>query len=261
MDKETLLYRYFSNELTIEQKSRFEELLRTDTDFKMEFEFEQNLKRAIKSQENGKLKNKLVGFEKEIILGKTSDLKEDIKVRDIVTNAPKTATPRWRNLSLAASVVLMIGLGWLGYRSFSATDYEGLYELNHQTYPNTVFAITRSDSRESLERDAFVAYEQGNYESAIPLFDQLSQDGDGEAYIDFFLGQSYLNLKRPKEAIRKFEQAIASDGEFTEEAYWYLALAYLKDGNSAEALKLLKILTEDYQFNQDKAEELIRDLE
>ena len=146
MDKETLLYRYFSNELTIEQKSRFEELLRTDTDFKMEFEFEQNLKRAIKSQENGKLKNKLVGFEKEIILGKTSDLKEDIKVRDIVTNAPKTATPRWRNLSLAASVVLMIGLGWLGYRSFSATDYEGLYELNHQTYPNTVFTDGFSSS-------------------------------------------------------------------------------------------------------------------
>ena len=43
MDKETLLYQYFSNQLTSEEQEAFDELLKNDREFKEQYDFEKNL--------------------------------------------------------------------------------------------------------------------------------------------------------------------------------------------------------------------------
>ena len=258
-EQRSVAIRIFSNGLTGEQKARFDDLLRTDADFKKQFEFEHNLKRAIKNKENESIKEKLAVFERDI---SSNIVKSSQDVSSVDSSSiDKSNRSPWKSWSIAASIALLIGLGWFGYRTFSGTDYEGLYDMNYETYPNTVYTITRSDSRASLERDAFMAYEKGEHESAIALFNDLSREGQGEDYIDFFLGQSYLNLDRNDDAIEKFRKTIDSVSEFVAEAHWYLALAYLKNGNSAAAMEQLGILMENYDFNRAKAEILIRELE
>ncbi len=103
MDKEELLYKFFSNQLTEEQEKTFQQLLETDVEFKAQFEFENDLQRVIKKNQNENLKQKLVGFEKEI---NTEDR----------SNFLKWAFKNW---SIAASIALLVGLGWIGYNTFS----------------------------------------------------------------------------------------------------------------------------------------------
>ncbi|MFK7813489.1 MAG: hypothetical protein AB8B59_13430, partial [Maribacter sp.] len=122
MDNEILLENYFSNRLTEEEEKRFNELLDKDSDFKAQFDFEKNLQQVISAKENQNLKAKLISFEE-----------------DIVKDAPKSSGgTKYKYLAIAASVVLLIGLAWMGFYDGSSDRYDDLYASNFHEYPNTV---------------------------------------------------------------------------------------------------------------------------
>ena len=244
MDKEELLYRFFSNQLTVEQEKMFEQLLETDVEFKAQFEFENDLKRVINKNQNENLKQKLVGFEKDIDSSKKSP-------------NSKGSFKFW---SIAASIALIMGLGYIVYNSFSGPDYNELYAANYEAYPNTVYTITRSDGDQSLERDAFAAYEANDHEKAITAFLDLKNKG-GSTHTDFYLAQSYLNLGKDQEAIEALKRAVLNDTEFKAEAHWYLSLAYLKSKDKVKAKATLKNLIENFDYNSDRAQTLLKALD
>lgn len=244
MDKEELLYRFFSNQLTVEQEKMFEQLLETDVEFKAQFEFENDLKRVINKNQNENLKQKLVGFEKDIDSSKKS-------------SNSKSSFKFW---SIAASIAVIMGLGYIVYNSFSGPDYNELYAANYEAYPNTVYTITRSDGDQSLERDAFAAYEANDHEKAITAFLDLKNKG-GSTHADFYLAQSYLYLGNDKEAIEALNRAILNDMQFKAEAHWYLSLAYLKSKDKVKAKATLKNLIENFDYNSDRAQTLLKALD
>jgi tetratricopeptide (TPR) repeat protein len=244
MDKEELLYKFFSNQLTVEEKKILEQLLETDVEFKAQFDFENNLKRVVKKHQNENLKQKLVGFEKEIEKSKpTSNSKSSFKF--------------W---SMAASIAIIIGLGWIVYNTFSGPDYNDLYAANFEAYPNTVYTITRGDGDQSLERDAFAAYEASDYEKAITAFLGLKTKGES-THVDFYLAQSYLHLGKDQEAIEALKSTILNDTEFKAEAHWYLVLAYLKNKDKVKAMATLKDLIENFDYNKERAQTLLKALD
>lgn len=246
MDKELLLYNYFSNQLTAEEQRQFDELLKTDANFKEQFDFEKNLKQVIREKESDNLKAKLAGFEKEI--GNT------VPVRKL----PSTNYRKW---AMAASIALLLGLGWLGYNNFSGTNYEGLYNDNFQDYPNTVYAITRSaETDSSLERAAYVAYETNDNTKAIELFTELKETSDSEN-ISFYLAQSYLKNNQLGEAISLFNEVVEERGEFAPQALWYISLSYIKDKQKENAIESLKSLIADGRYKKTEAESLLDELE
>jgi len=244
MDKELLLYNYFSNHLTEDEEKLFNEFLDSDPEFRTKFEFENDLKRVIKDDQNQVLKAKLIGFEKEI-----------------ATEAPvaKPQSSTIRKWSIAASVALLMGLGWIGYNSLLKTDYENLYAANFQEYPNTVYTITRGDNNASVEREAFVAYESGNYKEAILNFEKVQQE-ESKGYLDFYKAQAYLNLGDNTAAIPLFKGIQSGESDFNEEANWYLALAYLKQKDKEKAISVLRHHIEKYNYNKEKAVTLLDQL-
>ncbi len=244
MDKEVLLTKYFSNRLTEEEQRQFEGFLDSDAEFKAQFDFEQNLQRAIKNKESQGLKAKLISFEK-----------------DIATETPKSASKKsYRYLAIAASIALLIGLAWMGYNDGSSSKYEDLYAANFLEYPNTVFTITRSDANESLEREAFVAYESGKYTVAIEKFNQIPSE-EQQPYIDFYRAQSYLNSGAYDQAKEYFKKTIAKTDAFVAESHWYLAMIALKEEDKTSAIADLKKLTEGYDYNKKRALELLKNLD
>lgn len=245
MDKEQLLYRYFSNSLTPEQKRLFDDLLETDSEFKEQFDFEKDIERVIRAKESARLKHKLTGFEKEV--------SKDIPLRTL----PRTNYRKW---AIAATVALVVGLGWLGYNNFTGPDYTNLYNENFQQYPNTVYTISRSDSDETLERDAFVAYESGDFTNAADKFKTISKVNTSD-YLDFYLGMSYLNLDQFEEAKAYFTNTINSKSEFVDEAYWYSALIALKEKDQEHAKEYLMKLIATDGYNQERAKQLLEKLD
>lgn len=244
MDKELLLASYFSNRLSEDEEKMFNEFLESDADFKKQFDFEQNLKRAIKNKESQDLKTKLVSFEKEIVL----------------ETPPSSSKKSYRYLAIAASIVLLFGLAWMGYVDGSSSKFEDLYAANFQEYPNTVFTITRSDSNESVERQAFVAYESGDYITAIERFNQMPNNKE-KSYIDFYRAHSYLNSAAYEKAKEHFKKIIAKEDEFVGESHWYLTMIAIKEEDKKSAIAELKKLTTGYDYNKEKALELLKNLD
>lgn len=247
MDKEQLLYHYFSNSLSSEQEKRMRELLKTDAEFNEQFKFETDLKRVVREREKVKLKSKLVGFEAQIV--------QEKPVIPLNPNRKKSGF----NWSIAASIAILVGLGWLGYTTFSGTDYQDLYQENFEEYPNTVFAITRGETAESIERAAFTSYESGDYKTAITNFNKIA-DPDKESYLNFYIGQSQLALGELANAEKSFQKVVSSNSDFIAEAYWYLALTAIKQENRIKATEYLNDLISDHEYNKDKARALLEEL-
>ena len=244
MDKEQLLYHFFSNKLSPEQEQEFNELLATDSEFKAQYDFEQDLKQVIRNKETVDLKGKLAGFEKEI--------SKDTPVRTL----PNTNYRKW---AMAASIALLVGLGWFGYNNFAGPNYGNLYDENFQQYPNTSYTITRGDTDDSIERQAFVAYETGNFQTAIDNFNKL--DTNEKTYLHFYKAQSYLKLDKSDEAKTLFKKVITNNSQFVAESHWYLALIAVKDKDKENAISYLKQLISKYDFNKEKARGLIKKLD
>ena len=239
MTNQDLLYHYFSNSLTAEQEVVFKKLLETDAEFKAAFEYENSLKKAIKSHESDVLKSKLQEFELEL-------------------NSKKTHAFNYRYLAVAASIVLLVG--WFGYNTFFGTNYSNLYQDNFTEYPNTVYTITRGDDDETLEREAFVAYETQNFETAIEKFDAVSETG-AQDYIPFYKAQAYLGLENTHQANVLLKQIVAENtSDFVAESIWYLALIAIKEKDKAQAKTYLNNLISNYNYNQAKAKTLLEEL-
>ena len=236
MNKDELLENYFSRELTTEEQISFENLIANDDEFKEDFDFQLDLKEAIKNKERSKLKEKLHSYEASI-------------------NKKNKGGFNWSQLSIAASIVLLLGIGWIGFKNISGVNYDDYYNQ----YPNTVVNITRSDSDQTIERKAFVAYESGDLVSAIKYFNELKRDKSIE-YLNFYLGQSYLKQNNFKKAIEYFEQNIEEDKVFVAESHWYIALSYLKNKDKTSAKEHLEKLIADYEYMNSEAKVLLEDI-
>lgn len=240
MTKEELLYHYFSNSLSTEQKKQFDELLENDTEFKKQFEFEKDLKRAIKHKEQQKLKAKLKGFESELKTTKGSS--------------------NYKFWLVAASFALLLSVSWYFYNS-SSTNFNSLYTSNYEKYPNTIYAITRDTTVDtSIEYSAFEAYEASNYQESIILFTELKESKNPE-YVNFYLAQSYLNNDQLDKAIALFTDISTHKKEFSSESHWYLALVYLKNNKKEKAIKALEDLIKDGTYKKDEAILLLEKLQ
>lgn len=238
MNNQDLIYHYFSNSLTAEQEITFKKILETDPDFKTEFDYENNLKKAIKSHESDALKTKLQGFESEL-------------------KTPKNTSFKFAFLAIAASLLFL--MGWFGYNSIFSTNYDNLYASNFTAYPNTAYTITRGDDTVSAERDAFVAYETKNYEKALEYFNEIAETNQKE-YIPFYKAQSYLNMDNLEQAKQLFAQVISNKAEFVAESTWYLALIAIKEKDKVQAIDYLEKLIANYNYNQAQAKELVKKL-
>lgn len=239
MDREELLYRYFSNNLDAQETEQFNMLLKTDEAFKEKFNFEKKIQRLVKEEKHTNLKEKLNRFEEELEVSKT---------------APK---PKFFYLKIAASILLLVSVGWYAYQNFSAVDYSNLYAENIDVYPNTVYPITRSDTINSFEREAFVAFETKNYSLAVKKFEAAQPS---KTYFSFYKAQCYLNLNALIRA-KQFFKDVVNDGKgFVKESKWYLALIAIKEQDKKTAIRYLKEVVENGGYKQNESQELLKAL-
>ncbi|MCU0323821.1 MAG: tetratricopeptide repeat protein [Spirosomaceae bacterium] len=240
-EHELLIEKYFENSLTEAEKTQFEILVNSNTEFRDAVGFEKNLKSAIHKKERYELKNQLKSFEK----------KQETKI---------VAMPRW--LWLAAASVIIVG-ATLWIFVFKTSSNEDLFTQNFQVYPNVIAPSVRGSSTvEGDKKLAFELYEQEKFREAIGVFEKISKETKDE-YPVFYVGQCYMALGEYQKAISILSGAVLTDEKFPFDTQrkWYLALAYLKMGDKENAKLILELLTNYENIQNQKATELLEKLE
>ncbi|MAU70965.1 MAG: hypothetical protein CML04_02630 [Pseudozobellia sp.] len=244
MDKEELINRYFENSLTPEELSDLEQLYSSDKEFAEQFDFEKELKLSLKKEERQELKSLF------------SELSDE---NPLSTKESKTI--RMRPWLMAASVALLVGISsWLVIFNNGSRNHDELYQDYFAPYENVVHPIERGQQLEDLRTQAFIAYENQDYEKALMLFKEL-HDKSNDTYLNFYEAISLMKLEKHKEAADLFSNYISTNGELKDRAQWYLALCYLRLNETAKSKALLKELITKGGFKAKTAKELIDELE
>ncbi|SFU20184.1 hypothetical protein SAMN04489724_0262 [Algoriphagus locisalis] len=233
-DQEVLIDGYLSNSLTALQKQEFNKLMSEDQQFAEEVAFHEKMKVAIRLEE-----------------------RERLKARFNTLDPQSNTKKMWW---YAAAAILFFGImGWWGSAQFSR-DSENLYYSYFEPYPNVVEPIVRSDAEQSgLSAQAFAWYEKGEYEKANDAFATLFEENQKAADL-FYQAISLMALDRSAEAIPLLEQQKEEDS-FYEAAQWYLALAYLKEGQESQARFCLERVREAGGFLSSQAIDLLNELD
>ncbi len=226
---------YLQGKLSADARLSFEKQMESDVSFASEVREIQNLKLAIETSEREDLKNRLQQLERS-----------------------KTRKAWFGKLAMAASVVVIIGLGSLLFlgRSTGKT----LYADNFEVYPNVMAPITRSSEPTMKEDYYFVAYEKGEYAEAIVGFKQLLEEDDNQD-VRFYLGMALLNNGDKDKALNELQKIDKEKTDFHPQNLWYQALIHLEKENYIEARELLqKLIENETNYKKKEAKEIFNKL-
>ena len=234
---------YLQNSLSEAERQAFEQKLQQMPELKTELHFQQSVKEAVVFKEATQLKSRLLKLEDEL-MADGSGIKP-------ITRPGSHWAGKWGLISSMAAALALVAIAF--WFLFSQPNNQELYTAYYQAYPNTEDPITRG---EAGELSGFQLYEQERYEEAIEKLEQRNNETDA-----FYIAQSYLALGQEEQALEIFSKLSRKDFEYTDASRWYLALLLLKQDKTDEAIVQLKKLAEQPNTYQNKAIELLEELE
>jgi len=242
MNKEDLINGYFEGTLSDNELKTLESLLENDAAFTEDFEFQKALKSALKKEDRKNIKA----------------IFSDLNQKNI---ASKTKVFNIRPWLVAASIAILVGLGsWLLFFNSNTLDTDTLYATHFVPYENVVNPIQRGVEIENIKTKAFLAYENGEYEKALQLFEKANTHSE-DHYITFYEAIILMQLNKHEKAINLLNEYITNDGKLADRATWYLALSYLKLGKIKPCKTTLKTLIELNSFKTNEALNLLNILD
>lgn len=235
-----LLDGYLENTLGADDRSAVEARLQNDSGFRQLLEDLKILKESIRQSSRVQLKEELVEIENKLSANPEG----------------KTASLRPWIIGVAASLVLVVVTFLLWPKP---TDTQELFAQYFEPYPNVIMPTVRGDLEPdtTLMAKAYRAYDSGDYEKAISLFEQVAAKDEG---VYLYLGNSYLATNNPEKAIVCFEKVWNDYDVFDEQAEWYLSMAYLKTGDLKKANDLLNAIASKEGSFEIKAEKILPQL-
>lgn len=239
MNNNYLIEKYIQNSLSSDEKLAFDELLKNDIDFKKEVDFHSNLKMVVKHEDNSNFKSFI------------SDLESN-------TTQKVTRKPFYKWFA-AASIIFVLGFSYFFFPKQEVST-NTLFASYFEPYRNVVAPIVRGDNQQDEKTLAFIAYEKGEYKTAVILFSKLYLSTK-EPYYLFYKANALLKLEKAKEAIPLLLDHLKTKDTLTQKTNWYLALAYLKIKDKMKAKELLKKVIATNAYHNKEAKELLKKID
>lgn len=177
--------------------------------------------------------------------------------------------PLWRRpaflrgaIGIAAAILLLLAGLWLFQPASSASDT--LFAENFQAYPPPA-KLRGQAGQDQLWESARSAYLEENYSLAASQFESLLAQGQTQHplyLVHFYAGVSQLAQHPPRlaDAIRHLLFVTAMDSDYFHPAQWYLALAFLKNGEPQKAKALLEKISEESSYRKKAVDALLEEL-
>ena len=129
-------------------------------------------------------------------------------------------------------------------------------------YPNEVVLVKKGAAPSTMAGQAMKLYEEGRYDQAIILFNELVQiEGSVEKRYSwiFYKGNAELAQNQYQKALTTFSY-LPSDHPLYKDSRWYVSLIYLQLGQIKEAKKTLQQIPPTHQKYAD-VQSLIEDFD
>lgn len=218
--------KYLNNTMDADSLKAFKTRLKNDFEFNAQVE---------------DIKTTLLGIEAQTLKEKLNDFHKEIKPSANKITKDKTTKTKsllnLRKLAVAAAIIIAFGSIWF----FSNPPNEKLYAKYFK--PDPGLPTTMSSTNDFDFYDAMVNYKRGDYKLAIDKWQALLAQKTENDTLNYFLGVAHLANKNEVEAIPFLERLVQSQDTFPliHDAYYYLGLAYLKDGNLTLAKKYFNL--------------------
>lgn len=234
--------RYLQDELSLSEKEAFEEKIKQDPLLAREVENHRTAIFLIKAGSIQTLKGKLEQY---------SEYNPSTKKTSSVI------FQKWYVWAAAASVAIIISV--LLLRPYDTKDPDELFIAYFQA-PATDRQILRGDSTTDVKIQAFVSYEQGQYKEALAVFEKVLNEQPHDEIL-FYAAAAALADGQSEKAISYLNALLKEPTTlYRSRAQWYLSLAYLKDGESEKSKSLLNDLVKQAGSYQERAKNLLHDL-
>lgn len=214
--------RYLNHTMDTDELTSFEKQLKENSVLRQQVDDTEILFSGIKK---AVLKNKLDTIHSDLGQKKASE-KVETKVFKL----------NFKALSIAASVLFLLGGFWFFNQQ---PNNEKLF--NKYFEPDRGLATTMSGTDNYSFDDAMVDYKNTKYDLAIEKWEVLLKSKPENDTLNYFIGVAQLANKNENQAIIHLNKVITDNqSEFTNDAYYYVGLAYLKADNTVAAIENLK---------------------
>jgi len=223
------------------ERLKFEQELVENPILNHEFQLDIELEETLKQYDIIDLRRKL--------LRAMNEEKAQVKMPD-----RKSFHSKW--YMVAASITLLILLGG-AIRLMNPVKYTNntLFEM-YYTGENA-HNLTRSAGNTNDE--AMTKYREGDYNSALVLFNEILDKDPSNIYIRYYSGLASIEANQNEKAIGEFKYIIDQKNNlFVENAQWYLALSYLKNNQVKEARSLLVQINNSTNPHNKEAAQILK---
>lgn len=251
-EKVHLIEGYINDMLSEEEVAAIRRRIEQDPDFADEVTLHRSIVKAIEVE--GKMKS----FKANLAKLRSKD--ESHTMNRIQKPAPDHYG-LWRWVSGIAAVIVVGMFIYLVIHKDS--DYEEVFSNYYKPYPSNILASSvRGENTQSLELQALGAYENQDFQLAIPLLKAASQANPSRKEWQFFLGIAYLEVGQLEVAHALFEGVVASETNvLVRQAKWYNGLVLLKQKKIEEAKEHFVVLSEDDDTYGRLATEILGELD
>jgi len=237
---------YSEGKLSVQEKTDFEERLKSDNELAEELKLYNALIAGIRDKDTISLKEKLKKLDKEL----------DNKVSPKIISIHKNKI-RYFYYAAAVFLILLIPLYFLINTNSNKNIAEKYYEKDKG------LAVLMSDNNRNLKLDnAMNLYKQGNYKESLIIINELLQITPANDTINYYSGVLNYELHNNDKAIEDFKKTLSNNASaFKEKAEFRLALTYLLIDNTEKAKEIFKIISESSShLYKEKSEEILNEL-
>lgn len=220
-----IIKRYLNGKLEGRELKDFKRLLDLDPDF---YNQVQEIKLDYSTRKN-----------------KSTTKKFNVDDKPVTTIKNKTFSKqnlRYSNYSKCfgiAAFIIAVGGIWF----FSTAPNEKLYKKYFKPDAGLPYNVQNNKNMEF--HAAMISYQQGEYERAIKKWVRLRKIQPENDTLNYFIGVAQLANKNEALALPYLEHAVTANNnfKFLDNAYYYLGLAYLKQGNYKKAIDMISKCT------------------
>lgn len=204
----------------------------------------EELRQLLETEEGKQFHTEYLAIRGGVILAGRNSMKSTIQKWETekiesASGAKIRRFPIWGGLIAVAAAIMMLVLI---FRPGMTDSRISLMQELSQPYPNVLMPVERGSQSESTLREAFAAYEAGEFAEAIRLFgeaDTASPD------LDFYLANALRAEGETEAALEIFTRIAGSDSQFAQQAEWYQAMLLWEAGEQGDAEKIIQRIAAD----------------